>query len=303
MNDKVRYMSIDPKQPTIGFIGTGVMGRSMAGHLQAAGYALRVYNRSRAKAEELLRRGAVWCDTPAAVAAASDVAITIVGFPKDVSEIYFGEHGLVANARPGTILIDMTTSSPDLAEQIAAVAAARGVCALDAPVTGGDKGAREAALTILVGGDTASFERVRPLLALMGRKIVHLGAAGAGQHAKLANQIAIAGTIQGVCEALAYAQRMGLDTVRLLDAIDSGAAGSWQLRNCGPKMLAGDFAPGFFVKHFIKDMRLALEASRRAGLELPALQLALERYTKLAATGGGSELGTQGLFREYGEKA
>jgi 3-hydroxyisobutyrate dehydrogenase len=294
-------MKPDPVHASVGFIGTGVMGRSMAGHLLDAGHRLLVYNRSHAKAGDLLRRGAVWCDTPAALAAGCDVVFTIVGFPADVAEVYLGGHGLVEQARPGTVLVDMTTSSPSQAVQIAAAAAARGVFALDAPVTGGDKGAREATLTILAGGDPAAFERVRPLLALMGRKIVHLGAAGAGQHAKLANQIAIAGTIQGVCEALAYAQSMGLDTARLLEAIDSGAAGSWQLRNVGAKMLAGDFTPGFFVKHFIKDMSLALDASRRAGIELPALKLALERYAELAAAGG-SELGTQGLFREYDEK-
>ena len=291
-------MKLDPAHTTVGFIGTGVMGSSMAGHLLAGGCKLRIYNRSRDKADELLRRGAVWCDTPADVAAGSDAVITIVGFPKDVAEIYLGERGLVAHARPGAILIDMTTSSPDLAEQIAAAAAARGVLALDAPVTGGDKGAREATLTILVGGDDAAFERVQPLLSLIGRKVVRLGAAGAGQHAKLANQIAIAGTLQGVCEAMAYARCMGLDAPKLLDAIGGGAAGSWQLQNCGPKMLAGDFAPGFYVKHFIKDMGLAMDAARRAGIELPALKLALERYAELAAAGG-AELGSQGLFREY----
>ena len=283
---------------TLGFIGTGVMGRAMAGHLQSAGFSLRVHTRSSGKADALLRGGAIWCATPAAVAAASDVVFTMVGFPKDVAEIYLGEQGLVAQARPGTMLVDMTTSSPELAQQIATTAAARGVGALDAPVTGGDKGAREATLTILVGGAAADLVRVLPLLERLGKKIVHVGAAGAGQHAKLANQIAIAGTIQGVCEALAYARRAGLDAARLLEAIDSGAAGSWQLRNVGPKMLAGDFAPGFFVKHFIKDMRLALEAGQQAGLELPALQLALARYTELADKGG-SELGTQGLFRSY----
>ncbi len=293
-------MTFSPSTTTVGFIGTGVMGRAMAGHLQAAGYALRIYNRSRAKAADLLQGGAVWCDTPAAVATGSDVVITMVGFPKDVSEVYLGDKGLVAQARPGTVLIDMTTSSPDLAVQIAAAANARNVMALDAPVTGGDKGAREATLTILVGGNASAIERVRPLLALLGKKIVHLGAAGAGQHAKLANQIAIAGTVQGVCEALAYARRMGIDTIQWLDAVDGGAAGSWQLRNIGSKMLAGDFAPGFFVKHFIKDMTLALEAARRTGMELPALQLALELYAALASAGG-AELGTQGIFREYNE--
>ena len=291
-------MSLEPNRTIIGFIGTGVMGRAMAGHLQAAGYALRIYNRSRAKAEALLHGGAVWCDSPAAVATASDVVITMVGFPRDVAEVYLDGQGVVAQSRPGTILVDMTTSSPSLAVQIAQAAAVRGIAALDAPVTGGDKGAREATLSILIGGDAAAVAQVQPLLALLGKKIVHLGPAGAGQHAKLANQIAIAGTVQGVCEALAYAQRSGLDATRLLEAIGGGAAGSWQLQNLGPKMLAGDFAPGFFVKHFVKDMTLALEAAQRAGLELPALQLALERYGALAASGG-AELGTQGLFRTY----
>lgn len=295
-------MSLVPSQTTVGFIGTGVMGRSMAGHLLAAGCRLRIHNRSRDKAGDLLQRGAVWCDTPAAVARGCDAVFSIVGMPADVAEIYLDAGGLVAAAQPGTVLVDMTTSSPQLAGRIAAAAAARGVLALDAPVTGGDKGAREATLTVLVGGTAEAFERVQPLLALMGKKIVHLGPAGSGQHAKLANQIAIAGTLQGVCEALAYAKCMGLDAARVLDAISGGAAASWQLSNCGPKMLAGDYQPGFFVKHFVKDMGLAIEAAGRAGVELPALKLALERYAELAAAGG-AELGTQGLFREYEENA
>ena len=293
---------MEPRNIPVGFIGLGVMGRSMAGHLLAAGCQLHVFNRTRAKADEFIQRGATWCNSPADVASQSDVVITMVGYPRDVEEIYLGETGLVANARRAAVLIDMTTSSPELAQRIAITAAARGLAALDAPVTGGDKGAREATLTILVGGDAAAFERVRPLLAVMGRNIVHFGPAGMGQHAKLANQIAIAGALQGVCEALAYAQRMGLDARQVQAAISGGAAGSWQLQNLGPKMLAGDFAPGFFAKHFIKDMELARQAAHEQKLDLPSLQLALDRFHKRAAEGG-AELGTQALFCEYRKTA
>jgi 3-hydroxyisobutyrate dehydrogenase len=293
---------MESKNISVGFIGLGVMGRSMAGHLMAAGYRLNVFNRTKNKADELIQRGAVWCDTPAVVAARSDVVITMVGYPRDVEEIYLGEKGLVANARRDAVLIDMTTSSPELAQRIAIAAAARGRASLDAPVTGGDKGAREATLTILVGGDAAAFERVHPLFAVMGRNIVHCGTAGMGQHAKLANQIAIAGALQGVCEALAYAQRMGLDARQVQAAISGGAAGSWQLQNLGPKMLAGDFAPGFFAKHFIKDMELASRVAGEQNLNLPSLQLALERFRQLAAEGG-AELGTQALFQLYHDAA
>jgi 3-hydroxyisobutyrate dehydrogenase len=292
-------MPLSSSIQTVGFVGTGVMGRSMAGHLLDAGCALRVHNRTRDKAADLLRRGATWCATPGEAAAGSDVVFTIVGYPRDVEEVYQGADGLLARARPGTVLVDMTTSSPELARRLAAAGSTRGVEVLDAPVTGGDKGAREATLTILVGGSAAAFERVRPLLAAIGRNIVRFGDSGAGQHAKLANQIAIAGTLQGVCEAMAYARGAGLDAGQVLAAIAGGAAASWQLQNLGPKMLSGDFAPGFYVKHLIKDLELALAEGARAGLDLPSLRLALERYRELAAAGG-AEQGTQALFRLYG---
>lgn len=274
------------------------MGCAMAGHLLDAGYTLRVFNRTADKAGPLLRRGAVWCETPAAVAESSDAIFTIVGLPRDVEQVYLSADGLVARARPGAVLVDMTTSSPTLARQIAKAAADRGVSAMDAPVTGGDKGAREATLTFLVGGDADAFERMRPLFSAMGRRIVRLGGPGAGQDAKLANQIAIAGAIQGVAEALAYCRGRGLDAAAVLDAIQEGAAGSWQMRNIGPRMLAGDEAPGFLVRHLIKDLQLAQDACREAGVDLPAMELALARYRRLAEAGG-EMLGTQALFREY----
>ena len=284
----------------IGFIGTGVMGSSMAGHLLAAGYSLNVYNRTREKTDTLTERGAVLRDTPGDVASASDIVITIVGYPKDVEEIYLGRDGIVERAKAGTLLIDMTTSSPALARRIYKAACERGLAALDAPVTGGDRGAREATLSILVGGDEEDFERALPILKVMGRNIVRFGPAGGGQTAKLANQIIIAGGMLGVCEGLAFAKRSGLDAGELLNCISGGAAGSWSLSNYGPRILNGDFAPGFFVKHFIKDMKLAEEAAREAGMSLEGLETALRQYEKLALEGG-AQNGTQGLFKLYGD--
>lgn len=284
--------------PAVGFIGTGVMGRSMAGHLMQAGYPLHVHTRTRARAESLLAAGAVWHDSPSTLAAAADVVITIVGFPKDVEEVYLGENGLVRHARPGTLLIDMTTSSPALAERIHEAARARGIGALDAPVSGGDVGAREARLSIMVGGDKEDFETALPVLRHMGANIVRQGPAGSGQHTKMANQIAIAAGMLGVCEALAYARKSGLDPETVLQSIGGGAAASWSLSNLGPRMLKGDFAPGFFVKHFIKDMGIAMESARAAGMETPGLDLAHAMYSRLAREGG-EDFGTQGLFRLY----
>lgn len=285
---------------TIGFIGLGVMGKSMAGHLLEAGYPLVVHTRTRASADALLARGARWADTPADVARQCAVAFTIVGFPRDVEEVYFGPQGLLAGMQAGTVLVDMTTSDPALAVRIAARAAELGGQALDAPVSGGDKGAREATLSIMVGGELAAFARVRSLLECMGKRIVHQGAAGSGQHCKLCNQIAIAANMVGVCEAMAYARRSGLDPVRVLESIASGAAGSWSLSNLAPRMLAGDFAPGFFVKHFIKDMALANDSASAMELDLPGLALALDRYRQLANAGSADE-GTQALHRLYPE--
>jgi 3-hydroxyisobutyrate dehydrogenase len=287
---------------TIGFVGTGVMGRSMAGHLLTAGYALRVHNRTRDKAQVLLDRGAVWCDTPGETALGAVAVITMVGYPADVEQVYLGEGGLIASATPGTLLIDMTTSSPLLAGRIAEAAASASLSALDAPVSGGDVGARDARLTIMVGGEPAAFAEAEPVLHVMGPNVVLQGGPGAGQHTKMSNQLAIAGCMLGVCEALAYAEAAGLDPRRVLDSIGAGSAGSWSLANYAPRMLDGDFAPGFYVKHFIKDMRIARDSARELGIDLPALDLALALYERLAERGG-AEQGTHALYMLYKEHA
>ena len=283
---------------SIAFIGTGVMGRSMAGHLLKAGHTLHVFNRTKAKAQPLLDAGAHWHDTAGATAAQADFVFTIVGFPADVEETYFGPAGVIARARSGAVLVDMTTSSPLLAQRIATAAQAKGLVALDAPVSGGDVGAREARLVIMVGGEPAAFERTRPLLELMGKNIVRHGVAGAGQHCKMANQIAIASNMMAWCEAVAYAQKAGLDPARVIENIGGGAAGSWCLNNLGPRALRGDFAPGFYVKHFLKDMRIALESAEAMQLELPGLQQAKKLYDEVAARGW-EDNGTQVLLRLY----
>jgi 3-hydroxyisobutyrate dehydrogenase len=283
---------------TVGFIGLGIMGQSMAGHILAGGYQLHVYNRSRAKAEQLIARGATWHDQPGEIAAVCDVVITMVGFPQDVEDIYLAPGGLVAQARPGTVLIDMTTSSPSLAQRIAAAAAAKGVAVLDAPVSGGDVGARNAKLSIMIGGAEPAVEHVRKLLALVGENVVRQGAAGAGQHTKMANQITIASNMMAVCESLAYAKKAGLDPKVVLKSIGAGAAASFALNNLGPRMLDGDFAPGFYVRHFIKDMGIALAEAEVLGLALPGLTQAKALYDRLAAAGHDDE-GTQALFRLY----
>ncbi len=291
-------MSNSPSKITVGFVGTGVMGRSMAGHLLDAGYPLHIHTRTRAKAEALLAKGARWADSAADLAADCEVIFTIVGFPQDVEAIYFGAEGLLPHLKPGTVLVDMTTSSPELAVRIATEARARAGAALDAPVSGGDKGAREATLAIMVGGDRATFDRVLPLLEVMGKNIVLQGPAGSGQHCKLCNQIAIAANMLGVCEAMAYARRAGLDPTTVLRSISAGAAGSWTLSNLAPRMLAGDYAPGFYVKHFIKDMTLAAASADALALDTPGLDTALELYRQLAAAGGGDS-GTQALIKRY----
>jgi len=289
---------VSPAQTTIGFIGLGVMGRSMASHLLAAGYSLRVYTRTQTKAAPLLEAGAIWCESPAALAPECDVIISIVGFPHDVEEVYLGENGLIAHAKRGSTLIDMTTSSPLLAERIGREARENGLAFLDAPVSGGDIGAREARLAIMAGGSEEAFERVRPIFEIMGKNINRLGPIGAGQHTKMANQIAVAGTMLGTCEALAYAKFAGLDPEQVLQSIGGGAAASWSLNNLGPRIIQEDYAPGFFVKHFIKDMSLAIEAARETGCATPALDLALAMYQQLAAEGH-EDAGTQVLARLY----
>ena len=279
----------------IGWIGCGVMGKSMCGHLLEAGHPVTVYSRTRARADELVARGAVWADTPAEVAAHAGIVFTMVGFPSDVREVVLGEHGTLDAAQPGSILVDMTTSEPTLAQEIRVAALARGLESIDAPVSGGDVGALNATLSIMVGGDPAAIERVRPLFETMGRTIVRQGDAGAGQHAKMVNQILISTLMIGVCEGLLYAYRAGLDLETVLEAVSGGAAGSWSLTNYAPRMLRGDFEPGFFVEHFIKDMEIALGEARRMNLALPGLALAHELYLALRAQGGGRK-GTQALL-------
>lgn len=291
-------MALTTENTTIGFIGIGVMGKSMAGHLRAGGFPVHVYTRTKAKAEELLGAGAIWEENVAELAAKCNVIFTIVGFPPDVEEVYLGESGILANMQPGGYVVDMTTSRPDLAARIFAEAAKKNISALDAPVSGGDIGAREARLSIMVGGDKEAFDTILPLFELMGKNIVYQGRAGAGQHTKMCNQIAIAAGMMGVCEALAYATRSGLDPKSVLQSIESGAAGSWSLSNLAPRIIGGDFSPGFFVKHFIKDMTIAVESADAMGLDLPGLKLARELYRKLAAAGGG-ENGTQALYKLY----
>ncbi|MEO8624397.1 MAG: NAD(P)-dependent oxidoreductase [bacterium] len=287
-----------PKLPVIGFIGTGVMGRSMAGHLAAAGYTLEVHNRTKEKAQTLLDAGAHWHDSAAGVARAADVVITMLGFPVDVEQTYLGEQGIVANARDGALLIDMTTSSPVLARRIAEAAAARGILALDAPVSGGDVGAREAKLVIMTGGEHHAFARAEPILQLLGKNIALLGPAGSGQHCKMANQLAVAIGMVAWCEALAYARKAGLDPHAVHASISGGAAGSWAMTNLAPRALAENFAPGFYVKHILKDIRIAVASAEEMKLDLPGLACAQGLYERVAAIGW-EEFGTQVLYRLY----
>jgi 3-hydroxyisobutyrate dehydrogenase len=291
-------MNQPASKPAVGFIGLGIMGASMAARLAAAGYPLHVYNRTRAKAEPLIAAGAHWQPTPKALAEASDVVLTIVGTPDDVRALYLGEDGLIMNAQHDAVLIDMTTSSPQLAQELAEHAAARGVHMLDAPVSGGETGAREGRLSIMVGGASEVLARVEPLLRCLGINIVLQGGPGAGQHTKLCNQIVIASTMLGVCEGLAYARSAGLDADTVLSAIGGGAAGGFLLNNLGPRVANGDFAPGFFVEHFIKDMRIAHEEAEHLGRELPGLELVRGLYQQLAEQGYARN-GTQVLFKLY----
>ncbi|MTT30927.1 NAD-binding protein [Terrilactibacillus sp. BCM23-1] len=284
-------------KPIIGFIGTGVMGQGMVRNLFKADYNVNVYNRTKEKADALVKEGATWYDSPAEIAAASDVIITIVGYPKDVESVYL-EDGILAHAKKGAYVIDMTTSSPQLAEKIYEEAAKRGIHALDAPVSGGDVGAKNGTLSIMVGGDKEDFEVVQPVFEAMGKNIVYQGKAGAGQHTKAANQIAIASGMLGVAEALAYAEHAGLDPETVLSSISQGAAGSWSLSNLGPRMLKGDFEPGFYVKHLIKDMKIALSSAESLKLDTPGLSLSEKLYEELAASGEENS-GTQAIYKRY----
>lgn len=282
----------------IGFIGLGVMGTSMAAHLMAAGHSLTVFNRTREKAEGLIKRGAQWADTPGAVAAASDILISMVGYPHDVEKIYFGEGGILSAMKAGGYVVDMTTSSPKLARRLYEAAKEREIASLDAPVSGGDIGARNASLVVMVGGDRVAFDAAKPIFELLGRTIRYFGPAGSGQYAKMANQIAIASDMMGVCEAVAYVKRAGLDPAEVVETISGGAAGSWSLSNLAPRMLRGDYAPGFFIKHFIKDMGIALASAEEMHLDLPGLKLAKRLYDELSARGM-EDSGTQALIRWY----
>ena len=271
------------------------MGAAMAGHLLVKGHALTTFSRTRSKAENLLQRRARWADSPARVADESDVVFTMVGFPRDVSDVYLGEAGLVHQARAGMVFVDMTTAPPSLAVTVAEALKARDAHFLDAPVSGGDVGARNASLSIMVGGEASVVETIRPLFELLGRTIIHQGATGAGQHTKLCNQITIAGTMVGVCESLLYGYRAGLDLETMLQSIKGGAAACWTLDNLAPRILARNFDPGFFVEHFVKDMGMALEESRRMGLVLPGLSLVHQLYLAVQAHGYGRS-GTHALM-------
>ena len=280
----------------IGFIGVGVMGGPMVLNLMKKGFDVSVYTRTKSKAQAVLDAGAHWCDTVAEAAKGRDVVITIVGYPKDVEEVYFGERGIIENADTGTVLIDMTTTSPRLSQRIYTEAAKKGLPALDAPVSGGDVGAQKGTLAIMVGGDREVFDRMQPVFAAMGTNIRYQGAAGNGQHTKMANQIAISGCIAAVCEAIAYAKGCGLDPQDMFDAISTGAAGSWQMTNNGQKIIDGNFAPGFYVKHFIKDMNIAIDESDERQMGLDVLHLVRDKYVKLAEMGGEDD-GTQALIK------
>src|SRR3954465_230772 len=284
-----------PGKTRIGWIGTGVMGRWMCQHIMSKGYSAVVYNRSKEKAQPLIEAGAIWADSPKALASQCDVVFAIVGFPKDVRDVFLGPDGALAGSKPGTVLVDRTTSDPSLAVEIAEAAKAKGVHAVDAPVSGGDVGAKNAALSIMIGGDGPVVESVRPLFECLGKTIVHQGGAGAGQHTKMVNQVLIATNMIGVCEALLYAYKAGLNVEKVLESVASGAAGSWSLSNYGPRMMAGNFEPGFFVEHFIKDMGIALAEARRMRLALPGLALAEQLYQATAAQGH-ARMGTHSLL-------
>ncbi|WP_394136946.1 NAD(P)-dependent oxidoreductase [Cytobacillus oceanisediminis] len=289
---------ISPENTVVGFIGTGVMGKSMAGHLLKAGYPLVVYTRTKEKASDLLESGAEWAETPLEVAQKANVIITIVGYPADVEEVYLGENGIITNGKENTYVIDMTTSTPTLAKRLSEEAAKKGMQALDAPVSGGDIGAKEAKLSVMVGGDREAFLAVEPIFNLLGTNIVYQGKAGSGQHTKMCNQIAIASNMIGVCEAIVYAEKAGLDPKTVLQSISSGAAGSWSLSNLAPRMIDGNFEPGFYIKHFIKDMNIALQEAEAMGMLTPGLALAKKMYAQLAEEGEENS-GTQALYKYW----
>lgn len=293
-------MAIGPGTTKIGWIGTGVMGSSMVGHLIAAGYSATVYTRSKSKAEPLIEKGAKWAETPKAVAEQSDVIFSIVGFPSDVRSVMLGADGALAGSKSGNILVDMTTSEPSLAVEIYETAKKKGVQSVDAPVSGGDVGAKNATLSIMIGGEKPIVESLMPLFSVMGKTLVHQGGPGAGQHTKMANQILIATNMIGVCESLLYGYKAGLDLPTMLQSVGPGAAGSWSLNNLGPRIMNNNFDPGFFVEHFIKDMGIALSEAKRMGLSLPGLALGEQLYLSVKAKGWGRN-GTHALMLALAE--
>ena len=283
---------------SVAWIGTGVMGAPMAGHLQKAGYQVKAYNRTKEKARALASQGIIPCETIAEAVRGTDFIFTIVGYPRDVEEVYLAENGIFAHAKPGAVAVDMTTSSPSLAERLYAAGKEKGIFVLDAPVSGGDAGAKNAALTIMVGGDEETFEQALPLLQCMGKAVTRMGGPGMGQHTKACNQICVAGATAAYTEAIAYAVKAGLDPEKMLHAISGGAAGSWQIDHMAPRALQGDHDPGFFIKHFIKDMRIIEDVAREKGLALPMVESVLRDYEEMAEKGQG-DLGTQALIRRY----
>lgn len=283
---------------TIAFIGIGVMGKSMARNLMKKGYEVSVYTRTKEKAADIVAEGAKWFDTIASCVDGKDAVITMVGYPKDVEEVYFGENSIIQNAKKGAYLIDMTTTSPKLAVRIYEEAKAQGKFVLDAPVSGGDVGARNGTLSIMVGGDKEAFDACKELFEAMGTNIIYEGKAGNGQHTKMANQIALSGVIACVCEAIAYSKKVGLDVQTMLDSISQGAAGSWQMTNNAPRIMKGDLNPGFYIKHFIKDMSIAADEAKDVSLEMNVLNTVLSMYKELADEGSG-DLGTQALIKHY----
>ncbi|HHY81670.1 MAG TPA: NAD(P)-dependent oxidoreductase [Clostridiales bacterium] len=287
----------------IGFIGVGVMGKSMVRNLMKAGYQVKIYTRTRNKALDVIDEGAVWCEDIAQCVCDSEAVVTIVGYPNDVEEVYFGANGILENAPRGCYLIDMTTTSPKLSKRIYESARERGMHALDAPVSGGDTGARNGTLSIMVGGDREAFDKCYPIFQVLGSNIIYEGPAGYGQHTKMANQIAITGTIASVCEAICYGRKMGLNLQTMLDSISAGAAGSWQMTNNALKILREDFAPGFYIKHFIKDMMIAAEEAESMGLNLKILNSVLDMYRDLADNRSLGDLGTQALIKYYEDQA
>lgn len=288
----------EPARPRVGFIGLGIMGHSMASHLLAAGYRLWVYSRTASKAQPLCERGAQWCATAQDLARSVDIVVTMVGYPSDVESLYLSAGGVLDTLPRGGLVIDMTTSDPSLARRIAAAAEERGLQALDAPVSGGDLGARDATLSIMVGGSPSAFERALPLFSVLGKTIRHMGGAGSGQHSKMVNQIVIAGTVLGVAEGLAYAQSAGLELSQVLEVVGGGAAGGQQWNVLGKRMVSGDFSPGFFIHHFLKDMGIANAEATAMGLDLAALRTALTQFRRYADAGGSRD-GTQGIFNLY----